>query len=116
MSIKWELRGLQNYDMYISEEEMYELLFSSQQPKAKDFRKRCCNVMFPHTRQQLTEKLVHDLRCGQQQPIEKQYHQITAIQYQNVGLHSEIRAKDQDIAALQRCRMSYVANEDKKVI
>ena len=43
----------QKYDIYITEEGMYELLFSSQQSKAKDFRKHCCNVMFPHIRQQL---------------------------------------------------------------
>ena len=37
------------------EEGMYELLFSSQHPKAKAFRKRCCNVLFPHVQQQLTK-------------------------------------------------------------
>ena len=37
-------------DYYISEGGMYELLFSSQQPKARSFRKHCCNVMFPHVR------------------------------------------------------------------
>ena len=36
---------------------MYELLFSSQQPKAKDFRRHCCNVLFPQVRQQLSDKL-----------------------------------------------------------
>ena len=32
---------------YINEEGMYELGFGSKQPKAKHFRKHCCNVMFP---------------------------------------------------------------------
>ena len=41
----------QKYDIYINEEGMHELLFSSQQPQTKDFRKYCCNVMFPHVRQ-----------------------------------------------------------------
>ena len=36
---------------YINEEGMYEFLFSSQQPKAKNFRKHCCNGVFPHIRQ-----------------------------------------------------------------
>ena len=36
---------------------MYELLFSSQQPKAKDFRRHRCNVLFPRVRQQLSNKL-----------------------------------------------------------
>ena len=58
---KWQLAGLlfetkpvdwpkdsQKYDIYTNEEGMYELLFSSQQPEARDFRKQCCNVLFPH--------------------------------------------------------------------
>ena len=36
---------------------MYELLFSSQQSKTKDFRRHCCNVLFPHVLQQLSDKL-----------------------------------------------------------
>ena len=35
---------------------MHELLFSSQQSKAKDFRRHCFNVLFPHVRQQLSDK------------------------------------------------------------
>ena len=35
---------------------MYELLFSSQQPKARNFRRHCLNVLFPHVRQQLSDK------------------------------------------------------------
>ena len=35
---------------------MYELFFSSQQPMAKDFRRHCFNVLFPHVRQQLSDK------------------------------------------------------------
>ena len=38
----------QKYDIYIIWEGIYELLFSSQQPKAKEFRKHFCNMMFPH--------------------------------------------------------------------
>ena len=37
-------------DYYINEKGMYEIVFSSQQPKAKDFRKHYCNVLFPHAR------------------------------------------------------------------
>ena len=54
-TVNW-LRDLQKLDLYISEEEMYELLFSSQQPKVIDFRRYCCNVLFPHVWQQLTNK------------------------------------------------------------
>ena len=49
-------KDLQKFDIYINEEGIYELLFSSQQPKAKDFRRHCCNVLFPHVQQQLSDK------------------------------------------------------------
>ena len=55
-------KDLQKYDIYINEEGMYEIVFSSQQPKAKDFRRYCCIVLFPHVRQQLTNKMKEDLQ------------------------------------------------------
>ena len=54
--INWP-KDLQKYDFYTNEEGVYELLFSSQRPKAKDFRRRCCKMLFPHVRQQLSVKL-----------------------------------------------------------
>ena len=65
--VNWP-RDSQKLDLYINEEEMYELLFSSQQPKAKEFKRYCCNVMFPQIRQQLT---------------------IQVIKYENVTLQSQ---------------------------
>ena len=48
----------QKYDLYINEEGLYELVFSSQQLLGKEFSaKHCCNVMFPHIRQQLIDKM-----------------------------------------------------------
>ena len=41
----------QKYDLYINEEAMYELGFTSQQDKAKHFRKYCFNILFPQLRQ-----------------------------------------------------------------
>ena len=41
----------QKYHIYINEEGMYEVVFSSQQLKAKNLRKHCFNVMFPRIRQ-----------------------------------------------------------------
>ena len=38
----------QKYNIYTNEEGTYGLLFSSQQPKANDFRRHCWNVLFPH--------------------------------------------------------------------
>ena len=54
-------------DYYTNEEGMYKLIFGSQQPKAKEFRRRCCNVLFPHDRQQLTNKM----KEGHQETIEE---------------------------------------------
>ena len=55
--VNWP-KDSQKYDLYLNEEGMYELLFSSQQPLAKKLRKHYCNVMFPHIRKQLTRKMV----------------------------------------------------------
>ena len=49
-------KDLQKCNIYTNEEGMYELLFSSQQPKAKDFRRHCFSALFPHVRQQLSDK------------------------------------------------------------
>ena len=54
--INWP-KDSKKYDIYINEEGMYELVFGSQQPKAKAFRKHCCNVLFSHVRQQLPNKI-----------------------------------------------------------
>ena len=53
-------KNRQPSEYYLNEEGMYELVFSSQQQNAKAFRKYCCNEMFPHIRQQLTDKLQED--------------------------------------------------------
>ena len=89
---------MDNY--YINEVGTYEFLFSGKQPKAWNFRKHCCNTVFPHIWQQLTDKTVDDLRCIHQQTIieiqgehriaiTRQDNQIFAIQYENVGLQGE---------------------------
>ena len=62
----------QKYDIYIKEEGMYEIIFSGQQPRTKEFRKHCCNVLFPHFRQQLTNKMQEE----HHQAIEEKDNQI----------------------------------------
>ena len=57
--INWP-KDSQKDDSYTNEEGMYELLFSSQQSKAKVFRRHCHNVLFSHVRQQLTNKMKED--------------------------------------------------------
>ena len=70
---------------------MYELLFSSQQPKAKDFRRHCFNGLFPHVRQQLSDKL-HVMKIEgltsrvQTLEITNEAHQQT-IEDKDVALH-----------------------------
>ena len=103
-------------DLYINEEGIYELQFSSQQPKAKDFRKYCCNVLFPHVRQQLTCKMQEDHQEAIKEKDAALAHrdnQIQTIQYENVGLQGKIRAKNQQIAALQKRCVGHLSNEDK---
>ena len=55
-SIDWP-KDLRKDDYYISKEGMYEIVFSNQQSKAKNFRRYCCNVLFLHVQQQLTNKI-----------------------------------------------------------
>ena len=47
--LEWPKKS-QPDEYYLNEEGMYEVLFGSQQPLVKKFRKHCCNVMFPHIR------------------------------------------------------------------
>ena len=78
--------------LYTDEEGMYELLFSSQQSKAKDFRRHCCNVLFPHVREQLTNKMKED----NQQAIEEKDAAIALLnddlknrEYENMVLQAQ---------------------------
>ena len=57
--LEWP-KNSQSDEYYINEEGMYELVFSSQQPLAKKFKKYCCNVMFPYIRKQLVDKIQED--------------------------------------------------------
>ena len=125
-------------DYYINEEGMYELVLSSQKTKVKDFRRHCCNVLFPYVRQQLSDRShameTEDLtsrvqaleftneeeRQAHQQAIEEKDATISLLnddlknrEYENVGFQGEIRTKDQQIAALQKRYVSYLSDEYK---
>ena len=69
----------QKYNIYINAESRYEIVFSNQQPKAKDFKRLCCNVLFPHFRQRLTNKIQEE----RQQAIEEKDNQIQALEFKN---------------------------------
>ena len=79
--LNWQ-KNSQPSEYYLNEEGMYEVLFRSQQPLAKKLRKHCCNVMFPHIRKQLINKMVEE-------------HQIAIRERENV-----IEQKDAAIALL----------------
>ena len=53
--VEWPMDS-RKADYYVNGKGMYEIVFISQQPKAKDFRKHFCNVLFPHFRQQLAKE------------------------------------------------------------
>ena len=109
-------KDLQKYDIYTNKEGIYELLFLSQQPKAKDFRRHCYNVLFLHVWQRLSDKphtmetedltgriqALEFMNEAHQQAIEEKDAAITLLndnlqnrEYENVSLQGEIRAKDQ---------------------
>ena len=81
----------QKYDLYLSEEGLCELMFSSQQLLAKAFRKHCCNFMFPHILQQLIDRVIEEKEAALAL-LTNCNNQIQAIQDENVGLQGEIRA------------------------
>ena len=72
---------------------MYELVFGSQQPKTKEFRKHCCNVMFPHVRQQLTNKMKEEY----QQAIKEKDNQIQALEDINEENQQKILRLNEEI-------------------
>ena len=108
---------------------MYELLFSSEQPKTKEFRRNCFIVLFPHVQQQLSDKshameiegltssvqVIEVTNEAHQQTIEdkdavlallnddiqNRDNQIETIEYENVALQPQRDVyKDQ----LQKCQ------------
>ena len=83
----------QQFDIYINEEWMYELLFSIQQPKAKDFRRHCFNVLFPHVQQQLSDK-------SHAMEIEDLTGRIQALEFTNEAYRQAIEEKDAALAFL----------------
>ena len=83
-------------DYYINEDGMYEIVFSSRQPKAKDFRRHCCNVLIPHVWQQLTNKMKED----HQQAIEKKDATLAL-------LNDDLKNREHDNVALQAQRDVY---------
>ena len=72
---------------------MYELLFSSQQPKAKDFSRHCFNVLFSHVQQQLSDK-------SYATKIEGLTSRVEALEIANEAHQQTIGVKDAAIALM----------------
>ena len=103
--LEWP-KNSQPDEYYFNEEGMYEVLFGSQQPKAKKFRKYCCNVMFPHIRQQLTDKL-----------LEERDTRVQAIEYENVGLQGETQDARRTITDLtENCHVARCGEYDNILV
>ena len=98
-------KDLRKDDYYINEEGMYELLFSSQQPKAKDFRRHCFNVLFPHVRQQLSDKL-HAMQ------IEDLTSRVQALEFTN---EEECQANQQQILKLIEDHQQAIEEKDATI-
>ena len=94
-TVNWP-RDSQKLDLYINEEVMYELLFSSQQPKTKDCRRHCFNVLFPEIRRQLTNKMKEE----HEQAIEEKDNQIQTLEFTNEKHQQKILRLNKEIVDL----------------
>ena len=94
-TVNWP-RDSQKLDLYINEEDMHELLFSSQQPKTKDCRRHCFNMLFPEIRRQLTNKVKEE----HEQAIEEKDNQIQTLEFTNEKHQQKILRLNKEIADL----------------
>ena len=67
------------YDLYINEEAMYELGFTSQQDKAKDFRKYCFNTLFLQIRKHFEQLAITEKQQAHRLEIEAKDSVITLL-------------------------------------
>ena len=90
--VNWP-KDSQKCNIYINEEGMYEIVFSNQKPKAKDFRRHCCNVLFPHFLQRFTNKIQEK----HQQTIEEKDTQIQDLEFTNEKHQQKILKLNKEI-------------------
>ena len=81
--------GINPHDAFVNVDGALEMVVRSKKPKAVELVKW------------LTKKGVEKLQEDHQKAIEERDTRIQAIEYKNVGLQGEIRAKDQQIEASQ---------------
>ena len=103
-------------DKFLSFFGVMYVIVNSQKDKGKVLRKHVLKDIVPRG----FDARVEEIQKKHQQAIEEKHAAIALLnddlknqEYENVGLQGEIRAKDQQIAALQRRYVGYLSDEDK---
>ena len=106
----------QDHDIFISLTGAFYVIVNSPKDKGKALKKHIPKYIVPRGFDARTEEIQERHR----QAIEEKDATIALLnddlknrEYENVGLQGEIRAKDQQIAALQRRYVGYLSGEDK---
>ena len=103
-------------DMFASLTGDLYVIVNSQKDKVKVLKEHILKDIIPRgfgVRIEGIQQEHHQRATQLQQAIHERDNRIQAIQYENVGLQGKIRVKDQQIAALQRRYVGYLANEEK---
>ena len=98
--MKWPVDS-QKTDIYINEEGMYELAFTSQQKEAKEFRKYCCNTLFPQIRQKLVDIDLESSNRRHQLAIEEHQQAIEAKDTALAMLNDDLDESQREYAILE---------------
>ena len=103
----------QKYDLYINEEAMYELGFTSQQDKAKDFRKYCFNTLFPQIRRHFEQLAITDKDIQHRLAIEQKNSTIALLNDDLDESQREYAILDYKYEQLEYHAVPYLENPKK---
>ena len=92
----------QKYDIYINEQCMYELGFTSQQSKAKTFRAYCFNTLFPQIRDHFEQLAITEKDIQHRLAIEEKDNALDLLNDDLDESHRNIAILEQDNLELQR--------------
>ena len=108
--MKWPVDS-QKTDIYINEEAMYELAFTSQQNEAKEFRKYCCNTLFPQIRDHFEQLTINEKDREHQLAIEEKDHQHQ-LAIENIDREHQqvVEEKDHEIEICQNQIVDLIEN------
>ena len=115
-TIKPSREDAQDHDVFISlTGALYDVL-NSQKDKGKALKKHILKDIVPRG----FDTRIEEVQEKHRQAIEERDPEIVLLnddlknrEYENVGLQGEIKAKDQQIATLQRRYVGYLSDEDK---